>query len=259
MNIIIWLTALVAIPETLLIVLYVVPLALRAPTLEQLHISNRRLYEFAASASHDLRAPLVTIVQFAGVLEAEYGRSIDGKGQQYIAVLKKAADRMQRLILDLLDYGRIDAGNNKTAFNVSDAVDGAKFALHAQIMEKHAAVIAHPLPVLVANRSVIELLFQNLIQNSLKFASSSRPTVEIFAAKRGKFWEFRVVDNGIGIEAQYLEQALKPFERLHGREKYEGSGLGLAICQRICEDMGGRIWITNSQPAGVTVHFTIPL
>jgi light-regulated signal transduction histidine kinase (bacteriophytochrome) len=161
--------------------------------------------------------------------------------------------------MDLLDYGRIDAKENKSAFNAGDAVDSAQFALHSQIVEKHATIMIRPLPVIFQNRMIFEQLVQNILENSLRFHSSSPPTIEICAVRFGRFWEFRVKDNGIGIEAKYLEQVLKPFEKLHSRDKYEGSGLGLAICQRILEDMGGRIWLENhGEKPGITVHFTIP-
>jgi chemotaxis family two-component system sensor kinase Cph1 len=122
-----------------------------------------------------------------------------------------------------------------------------------------AVVTQDPLPSVRAEIVPLELLFQNLIRNALKYARKDEvPRIHVSAQHSGAEWDLSVRDNGIGIEAKYLLTIFTPFKRLHGSE-HPGSGLGLAICERIVARYKGRIWAESTYGLGSTFHFTIPV
>ncbi len=102
------------------------------------------------------------------------------------------------------------------------------------------------------------LLFQNLLSNAIKYRRQDLPPlIHISASRNAGAWIFSVTDNGIGIDAEYLETIFAPFKRLHGRE-YPGTGLGLAMCEKIVQRYKGRIWAESADGEGATFHFTLP-
>ena len=115
-----------------------------------------------------------------------------------------------------------------------------------------------PLPVVVANRTMMEMLFQNLIGNAVKYRSEAPPRIHITAEELDGQWRLAVTDNGIGIDMAYAERIFQVFQRLHPRGQYEGTGIGLAVCQRVVESCGGRIGVDSIPGAGSTFWFTLP-
>jgi light-regulated signal transduction histidine kinase (bacteriophytochrome) len=105
----------------------------------------------------------------------------------------------------------------------------------------------------------MEQVFQNIMENALKFSGKEPPHITVSAVKKGGFFEFAVKDNGIGIDMKYSEKIFELFQRLHGREEFEGTGIGLAICKKILERHGGRIWVeSEGEGRGSTFYFTLP-
>jgi PAS domain S-box-containing protein len=221
--------------------------------------SNRELEQFAYVASHDLQEPLRMVASYTQLLARRYQGQLDGTANEFIHFAVDGAIRMQHLINDLLTYSRV--GTRGKPFEPTDC--GQVLAetlanLKIAIEESGARVEHGPLPTVQGDRVQLVQLLQNLIGNAVKFRGTSAPGVYVSAERCGDEWQFRVRDNGIGIEPQYFERIFVIFQRLHTREEYPGTGIGLALCKKIVERHGGRIWVESQPGRGATFHFTIP-
>ena len=228
-------------------------------TLSDLQRSNRDLEQFAYVASHDLQEPLRMVASYTQLLAERYASRLDDKAQKFIRYAVDSAVRMQQLINDLLAYSRI--GTRGKPFEPVDAnvvLGDAINNLKMNIDEVKAIITNDALPEMRADASQLVQLFQNLINNAMKFHGTENPRIHISARDEGRDWLFSVADNGIGIEQQYAEKIFIIFQRLHTREEYPGSGIGLAICKKIVERHRGRIWFESELGKGSTFYFTIP-
>jgi PAS domain S-box-containing protein len=221
--------------------------------------SNADLEQFAYVASHDLQEPLRAVASYTQLLARRYRDRLDGDALRFLDRAGSAVTRMQALIRDLLAYSRVGtrAGDITVAdceAVLADVLDDLQPAI-----AESAAVVTHaPLPVLPGDPSQLRQLFQNLIGNAIKFRDSAAPRVHVDVQRDGDEWQFRVSDNGIGIEPDYAERVFVIFQRLHSRRDYPGTGVGLAICKKIVERHGGRIWVDPSVAQGTAVCFRMP-
>ena len=161
------------------------------------------------------------------------------------------------MINDLLDYSRV--GTTGRTFKNTDSTHAFNQAianLQGAIEESSAVVTQNNLPTIKADETQLIQLFQNLIDNAIKFRGKKRPRIHVTSKKKGEEWLCFVKDNGIGIDPQYAERIFVIFQRLHNRKKYSGTGIGLAICKRIAERHGGRIWVKSKPGKGSTFFFT---
>lgn len=166
---------------------------------------------------------------------------------------------MKALVEDLLEFsstGREDLKYEPT--DCSLLVDKTIASLKPLLEETRAEITHSGLPSINSSEILIGQVFQNLINNAVKFRGEKAPRVHISAEEKKTEWEFSVKDNGIGIEKEYAERIFLIFQRLHGPEQYPGTGIGLAICKRIIERYGGRIWVESKPGEGSTFLFTIP-
>jgi PAS domain S-box-containing protein len=234
--------------------------AMREKTEELAH-SNAELEQFAYVASHDLREPLRMVSAYVSLLDRRYGQAFDAEGREFIAYAKEGAERMDRLILDLLEYSRIGRkARPADTVVLGDALREAVRVLGPQIAEAAARVeVAGEMPTVVGDYGDLVRLFQNLMGNALKYREPDRvPEVTVTAARAEGEWIVSVADNGIGIAPEYFDRIFLIFQRLHTRDRYEGTGIGLAICRRIVEHHGGRIWVESVPGRGTTFHVALP-
>ena len=230
--------------------------------LAEVERSNADLEQFAYVASHDLREPLRMISSYISLLERRYADQLDQDGRDFLGFACDGALRMDRLVLDLLDFSRVARrGAPIVAMRVRPTIDQVIHDLTPVIDESGALVTLDATldsPRVAGDAGQVARLFQNLIGNAIKYrAEGRRPEIRIGCARCGDLWEFRVADNGIGIAPQYFERVFGIFQRLHTRERYDGTGIGLAICKKIVERHGGTIWIASEPDIGSTFHFTL--
>ena len=224
----------------------------------ELQRSNEELERFAYVASHDLQGPLRTIASYLQLLEMRYKNKLDAEALEFIDFSVNGAKRMQKIILDLLNYSRITSVRKPMApTDFDEEVKSVVRNLNSTIQSTNAKVQVGELPILVAEQSQIYQLFLNLIDNALKFVDNKNPLVKVDAVEHPREWEFTISDNGIGIKEEFREKIFEIFQRLHTQSEYPGTGVGLAVCQKIVQLHGGRIWFSSIYGEGTTFHFTI--
>ena len=227
--------------------------------LAELERSNKELELFAYVASHDLQEPLRMVSSYTQLLERRYSEKLDDDAREFIGYAVDGANRMQRLINDLLEFSRLSTrGKPLEQTDVAQVLGNVRANLSVAIEEVGAIVTNDSMPVVMADTGQFVQLLQNLVGNGLKFRNGTRPLVHVRAVEAQHHWQFSVSDNGIGIESQYFDKIFVIFQRLHTRDDYQGTGIGLALCKRIVERHGGRIWVESKPGEGSTFFFTIP-
>jgi light-regulated signal transduction histidine kinase (bacteriophytochrome) len=228
-------------------------------TVDELRRSNEELAHFAYVASHDLQEPLRMVSSYTQLLSNRYGDQLDSEAREFIAFAVDGANRMQRLIQDLLAFSRVGTqGHELVATSAEEALDRALIDLRAAIEESGTVVTHDALPVVLADPVQLTQLFQNLIGNGIKYQDVRVPEIHVSVAADGPAsWAFSVRDNGIGIAPEYFERIFGMFQRLHGRGEFTGTGIGLAICRKIVERHGGTISVASNRGEGTTFRFTL--
>ena len=226
---------------------------------QQLEQSNVELKRFAFIASHDLKEPLRSIGSYANLLQRRYHGKLDENANDFLNYITTSSKRLYTMLNDVLDYSKIKI--DKKDRNITDANEAIQIVndnLKNKIKRKKAKIQIGQLPKITADKLHLVQIFQNLIDNSLKYSEQSVPSIEINSREKNGFHEFSVKDNGIGIELEYQNKIFEMFKRLHGREKFEGNGIGLAICKKIVQEYGGDIWVESATGKGSTFYFTLP-
>lgn len=226
---------------------------------KNLKLKNKEIEQFTYLASHDLQEPLKTLKSMSNLLQMEYGDKLNDGAKKSLDYISAAATRMGDLIKALLDYSLIGKHHQVEAIN-TNTIESVLLDLSILIDESGAKVTSENSPILKAYKTEFRLLFQNLIQNAIKFKSQERPS-EIFISSKndGEFYTFCVKDNGIGIPNEQLMNIFGLFKRLHKKSVFNGTGIGLAHCEKIINLHGGIIWATSELNKGTSIYFTIPL
>lgn len=225
---------------------------------DELAASNIELERFAYIASHDMQEPLRMITSFLQLFKKKYEDQIDETAEQYIHFAVDGADRMKKLIMDLLQYSRV--GSNKEdvePINTNQLLTEVAGVFQAAAAEADANIVVDVLPDVKANRTQLFQLFQNLIGNALKYRGDQPPRIYVTGSEEERHYQFSVRDNGIGIKPIFFEKIFVLFQRLHHKNEYSGTGIGLAICKKIVERHHGRIWVESEPGKGSCFHFTI--
>jgi two-component system CheB/CheR fusion protein len=225
---------------------------------DELAASNVELERFAYIASHDMQEPLRMITSFLQLFKKKYEDQIDETAEQYIHFAVDGAERMKKLIMDLLEYSRV--GSNKETVEAIDTNGLLAEIVNVflnRIEETKATITIGQLPGIFANRTQLFQLFQNLIGNALKYHSEEPPVIHVDGKEEENQFLFSVRDNGIGIKPIFFEKVFILFQRLHHKNEYSGTGIGLAICKKIIERHNGRIWVESEPGKGSCFYFTI--
>lgn len=226
---------------------------------EERERTNAELEAFSYSVSHDLRAPLRAIEGFASALKEDYGNQLDETAHDYLHEIITASTRMNRLVRDLLEYGRLSRIEIiPEAVAVGPLV---RRLLQEGPPEYRTATLTGNMDCSVlAHEPTLTQILLNLISNAFKFHPTGVvPQVEINVQDTGKKTvRIAIKDRGIGILPQHQEKIFKVFERLHGLDEFPGTGIGLAIVKRGIERMGGRVGVESQPDQGSTFWIELP-
>ncbi|MEH0155565.1 ATP-binding protein [Limibacter armeniacum] len=221
---------------------------------------NKELDQFASIASHDLQGPLNTIITLVDLMINTYSDWLDAEGLKTLNYIFEISARMSHQIKSLLNYSRIGTQRKLTMVDCHQLVKDIEHDLISSINKTGAIIRLGKLPKINAYQIEMRLLFQNLVENAIKYRKpNTAPRIYITSTKDGNLWKFLVEDNGIGIDENDKAIIFNMFERPQHKQKYEGNGIGLAHCQKIIELHGGHIWVDSKQGEGSIFYFTIPL
>jgi GAF domain-containing protein len=224
-----------------------------------LQAKNAELDSFVYVVSHDLKSPLVAIQGMASMIAADHADRLDERGRRYLERISANVAQMERLIADLLALSRVGReARRPERIAVNEIVDDVLAELADTIRSRGVKVTCGDLGCVVGIRTQLVQVWTNLVSNAVKYLGDQpEPVVEISATDRGDVVEYRVRDNGIGIDAAYHARIFELFQRLQDVDA-EGSGVGLPIVKKIVEAAGGRVWVESVKGAGATFSFTWP-
>ena len=227
----------------------------------QLAAYTKELEQFTYIASHDLKEPLRNIGGFARLLERRYQSSLDKNGQQYLHSIIGGVEQMTNLLKDLLRYSEVKRLKKEDLkwIDLNEIIENIKTELNGQLSKNNGQLSVSNLPSVYSNNFQMTQLFKNVITNGLKFQKSGEvPIVKIKNKELPDSWEFRIIDNGIGINKNYHDKIFEMFKRLHKKQDYQGTGMGLAICKQIVDQHKGSITVESKKGNGTTFIFTFP-
>ncbi len=225
----------------------------------ELEALNKELESFSYSISHDLRAPLRSVIGYSSVLMEDFKGQLGDEGNKVIAIIKQNAERMRSLIDDLLKFSKL--GRKPLSRSKVD-VDTLVRNLISQIKDSqnHSAnVEIGELEPAYGDASLLTQVWVNLISNAIKYSSKNPvPRVEIDSQVSDQEVTYVVRDNGAGFDMQYADKLFKVFQRLHDDTEFEGTGVGLALVHKIVTRHGGRVWAEGKRDVGATFYFSLP-
>ena len=226
----------------------------------ELRQSYDELERFAYICSHDMQEPVRMMHLYAGMLMEDAHDGLDEISRRHLTLISDNAQRIRKMISDILQFSRIGRDPVPIEPVDCDAVLGEVLAdFSREIAAKAARVTRAPLPVIATNQTLVRIVLQNLIGNALKYRDKLRaPEIDISARDEGKAWRFEVRDNGIGIDPAHEEAVFAIFQRLNRQEDYPGSGVGLSTCRKFLQLAGGEIGFVSSPGNGAAFWFTLP-
>lgn len=227
---------------------------------ERLKQSNAELEQFAYIASHDMKAPLRNMISLTQLLS----RKIKDKGpeeEKYIDHILSNGYQMNELIQGILDIAKIEKQETLILkeIDLNEVFNKVKSNFSSRLTAKKVVLEAENLPIILANEAQVIQLFQNLIENGIKYNRSETPKIVITQKREDKFLNLYFTDNGIGIAPQYFDKIFEMFKRLHSGYEFKGTGIGLAICKKIALRHKGDLTVENSSDAGTVFKLSLPI
>lgn len=227
----------------------------------ELRLANQELRELNYFISHDLRAPLRAVRNYVDFLAEDLEGRVEGSTAEDLRHLQQANREMQAMVEDLLAYSRLSQGKTLTPAEID--VRHLVESIGSQLKGKsnHEVIAEGQLPRLNAPEVLVRQVFQNLIENGLKYNESETPEVRVSATRLEgdpAIWEFTFRDNGIGIDGKHHEEIFRMFRRLHTSERYVGTGIGLAGVNKAAQLLGGSVRLESSAGQGSTFYVELP-
>ncbi len=225
----------------------------------KLEKANEDLTQFIYIASHDLQEPLLTLNTYSELLLDEYSSTKNKNIKWYLHYISESSLRMRELVQGLVDHARVGGYGELTVVSLTDTVKDVLADLSVKVNSRNAQISVGKLPLLLAHKLEIRLMFQNIITNALKFNKQAIPKIYIRVKKKGDFWQFSIKDNGIGVPESHKTKIFQMFKQANRRGEYEGSGIGLAHCKKIARLHGGTIWVEPNPDGGSIFYFTLKI
>jgi signal transduction histidine kinase len=227
----------------------------------RLEESNKLLHQFTYAVAHDLKEPLRSISSFITLLERRHGSHFTGAGIEYMGFVQSGVKRMNALIGDLLAFSNISS--QRAGEDFVDSKEILQLVLKQMKgtidITNSEIIIQNNLPKIKMNSTHLGFIFQNLIQNAIKFNDSINPVIKINASFQSDKILFSVEDNGIGIDQAYSNKIFDLFNQLHKNKSYEGTGIGLTVCKNIVDKYNGQIWFESVQVKGTRFWVSLPV
>ena len=222
---------------------------------------NQELEAFTYSVSHDLRAPLRAINGFSSFLIEDYADKLDEEGKKYLNTIRDNTTRMDQLITDLLNLSRIYRTEVKLSeVNMGEIVKSIYHEVASNKEKEEFEIFIQDMSMVKCDSSLMKHVWQNLIENALKYSSKTeKKEITIGSKKEKNEIIFFIKDAGIGFNSKYINKLFGVFQRLHREDEFEGTGVGLAIVQRIISRHGGKVWAEGEEGSGATFYFSLPL
>lgn len=227
----------------------------------ELERANAALRQFAATAAHDLQAPLRHITLFSQLLEQEEGGKLSDEGRSHLEKVRQGSERAQTLIRVLQEYAQlVNRLPEMKPVSLNQVLKQVRLSLDEEITASGAVIGTGNLPRVLGDEVLLTQLFQNLIGNSIKYRGEEPPEVTISAGRKRDDGLVRIsiADNGIGIEPRHADTIFEMMKRLHDGSRYPGMGVGLAFCRQIVESHGGEIWLDETHLKGARFCLTLP-
>lgn len=227
----------------------------REELLSELSHQNQELSDYAHMVSHDLKSPLRSIDALASWLHNDYIDVLDQEGVSHLKLIRDNVEKMDTLIKGILEYSTIGKTKIKNYdVDLQLLVDSILSTIH---IPKHIDIkLINTLPTVKGDKFRLQQLFQNLIENAIRYNDKGDGFVEVNVEDSGNQWHFTVKDNGIGIKEKYFEKIFSVFQKLENN--LNSSGIGLSIVKKIVELYKGTIWLESEPGVGTTFHFKLP-
>ena len=236
--------------------------------IEELQIKNgslkkttEELEQFTYIASHDLKSPLRTIISFLDLIKRDVTREKYDDLLSKVDFARSGAEQMNYLVTDILEYSKMTNGGKrkKKITSLQSLADKVRFNLMDLIEKRNVDLYIFPLPDFYCNETEMTVLFQNFIENGIKYNEEATPNIFVKSKQEGNQLILQFIDNGIGIEEQYFDKIFLFFKRLHTSENYKGTGLGLGLCKKIIDDMKGTVSVESTINVGSTFTVRLPI
>ena len=227
---------------------------------KKLEDANKELEAFTYSVSHDLRSPLRAINGFSSFLMEDYADKLDEEGKKYLNTIRDNATRMDQLITDLLNLSRIYRTEVKLSeVNMGEIVKSIYYEVASKKEKEEFEIFIQDMSMVKCDSSLMKHVWQNLIENALKYSSKSeKKEITIGSKEEKNEIIFFIKDSGVGFNSKYIKKLFGVFQRLHREDEFEGTGVGLAIVKRIISRHGGRVWAEGEENKGATFYFSLP-
>ena len=226
----------------------------REKVLNKLAQQNQELSDYAHMVSHDLKSPLRSIDALTMWLKEDYNDIFDEKGQENIKLIRNNVEKMDALINGILDYSTISQNDSEYyEVDLNKLTDELFKMMH---IPSHISVIKlGQLPTVKGDKYRLQQLFQNIIDNAIKYNNKEKGIIEIGFEDKTDFWQFSIKDNGKGIHKIYFDKIFETFQKLENNP--QSSGIGLSIVKKIVNLYGGTIWLDSEINIGTTFYFTL--